>query len=96
MSLDQLKGVRAFIVLYDSDLSSHPLGIVQVSDEVLNEIKRSWLAIALYGSENGCRALIVHRGEIVDSRAIEPHLVYTDLHAVLRRDLERVEEVCRQ
>jgi len=96
MSLDQLKGVKAFIVLYEPDLSSHPLGVVLVNDEVINEMKKSWLAVAMYGSGNECKALVVYRGEVADSKTIEPRLVYTDLHAVLRRDLEKVEEVCRQ
>ena len=87
-------GAKAFIVLYDEDLSSNPLGVVTIDENTFKRIEESWLAIIIHKRDNECVSVAVSRGSVVQENVIDPPYMYVTRESILRRDPRFAKQVC--
>ncbi len=91
-------GVKAYVVLYDNDLSSRLKGFTVLNEEVVEEVRRAWLAILLYkDSEGKCVEEVLREGKTIRKIPVgskQRPKVYVDEDSTLRRDSSRAKEVC--
>ncbi len=95
MSLEKLLGRKAIVILYEEDLSSTQLKVVDKIDKtVLHEIADTWLGLVITADGNECKFFIVSRGNIVDGHSYDCNVyMYLDREAILKRDSELAKKI---
>ena len=93
--MDIPSDVPAYVVLYDPDLSSKPMGFVERFSDVAEEVRKAWMAVVVYRKDSECVMAVLRRGSKIREVGIERGFyVYGDVKAVLKRDLSMVREIC--
>ena len=91
-------GVKAYVVLYDNDLSSRLKGFTILDEDVAEEVRKAWLAILFYrDSEGKCVEAVLREGTLIHKSPVgskQRPKVYRDEDSTLRRDYSGAKEVC--